>query len=245
MATIAILPARYASSRLPGKALLDRTGKPLVRHAVESIAAARRIERVVVATDDERIARAVEDFGGRAVMTSAACRTGSDRLAEAADALGLDDDDIVVNVQADEPEMPPACVDRSVELLCERPDAHVATLASRISAQQAEIPSYTKVVFGVDGTAMYFSRAKIPADRDGTGEARYFLHHGIYAYRAGFLRAFAALETSQAEYSEKLEQLRALENGFKIVVSVVDYHGARIDTPEEYERFVREHGSQR
>jgi 3-deoxy-manno-octulosonate cytidylyltransferase (CMP-KDO synthetase) len=237
MGALAIIPARYGSKRLPGKALLRQTGKPLIQHVVESVGGSRRIDRVVVATDDARIVAAVKAFGGEAVMTGADCRTGSDRIAQAADELKLPDDEIIVNVQGDEPEMPGWCVDKSIDLLTGS-DADIATLASPISAAQATLANMTKVVFDAKGRALYFSRARIPFDRDSTGTAIYYLHHGIYAYRAGFVRMYARLSSTPAEEAEKLEQLRALEHGYRIVVGVVDYHGARIDTPEEYAAFL-------
>jgi 3-deoxy-manno-octulosonate cytidylyltransferase (CMP-KDO synthetase) len=236
MGALAIIPARYGSTRLPGKALLRQTGKPLVQHAVESVAASRLIDRVVVATDDRRIVEAVEAFGGKAVLTGEECRTGTDRIAQAADLLELADDDLIVNVQGDEPEMPGWCVDRAIELL-KSSGADIATLATPISASEATLANLTKVVFGAGGRALYFSRARIPFDRDSTGSAAYYLHHGIYAYRAGFVRIYARLGSTPAEEAEKLEQLRALEHGYKIAVGVVDYRGARIDTPDEYAAF--------
>lgn len=238
MSTIAIIPARYASTRLPGKMVLAETGKPLIQHTVESIRSAESVERAIVATDHERIADAVRSFGGEVVMTGEGCRSGSDRLADAAAALGLADTDVVVNVQGDEPEMPGACVDRVVALLGES-EADIATLATPITPAEADILSFTKVVFTKDGTALYFSRARIPHDRDGEGGVPYYLHHGIYAYRVGFLKVYASLPSTPAERAEKLEQLRALEHGYRIVVGVVDYRGARIDTPEEYAQFVK------
>jgi 3-deoxy-manno-octulosonate cytidylyltransferase (CMP-KDO synthetase) len=236
MKRLAIIPARYASTRLPGKPLLAQTGKPLIRHVVEQVRKARRLDRIVVATDDQRILDAVTGFGAEAVMTSTACRTGTDRLAEAAGKLGLADEDIVVNVQGDEPDIPPECVDGLVELL-EASDAPMATLATPLPADQAGNTNKVKVVLDRAGKALYFSRAKVPHDRDGTG-ASYLLHLGIYAYRVGFLRLFAALPPTPAEEAEKLEQLRALEHGYRIAVKVVDYHGIGIDTPEDYAAFV-------
>lgn len=237
MKATVIIPARYASSRLPGKALLAETGKPLIQHVVESVRSAGLIERVVVATDDKRIADAVMAFGGEAVMTSDRCRTGSDRLAEAAETLGLPDDAVVVNVQGDEPEMPGECVDALVTLL-EKTDARIATLATPMTPEEAAMPNLTKVVCDAAGMAMYFSRAKIPHDRDGDAGVRYLLHHGIYAYRVAFLKTYAKLPATPAEQAEKLEQLRALEHGYKIAVGVVDYRGGSVDTPAEYARFV-------
>lgn len=237
MGVTVLIPARYASTRLPGKPLLAETGKPLICHVVEGAAGARRAERVVVATDDSRIAKAVEDFGGQAVLTSTDCATGTDRLAEAAVTLGLPDDEIVVNVQGDEPDISGACIDTLVALL-EQSDAAMATLATPISAEEAKDPNWVKVVLDADGRAMYFSRAKIPHDRDAAGGVRYLLHLGIYAYGAGFLKQFAAMAPTPAEQAEKLEQLRALENGYDIAVAIVDYDSSGIDTPEDYAAFV-------
>ena len=237
MSVIAIIPARLASTRLPGKPLLAETGKPLIEHVVEAVQAARRVDEIVVATDDERIAAAVASFGARAVMTSADCASGTDRLAEAAAALALADDDIVINVQGDEPDMPGACIDRLVELIASV-EAPMATLATRLPADRANDPNKVKVVCDGDGRAMYFSRSPIPCDRDAAGFDGYLLHVGIYAYRARFLKQFAALPPSPAERTEKLEQLRALENGFAIAVAVVDYAGGGIDTPADYAAFV-------
>lgn len=232
-----IIPARYASTRLPGKPLLAETGKPLIRHVVETVRQAQSIDAVVVATDDERIYQAVESFGGQAIMTSLDCQSGTDRLAEAAELLALDDDDIVVNVQGDEPDIPPQCVDTLVNLLQDT-DSPMATLATSLQAELADDPNKVKVVLGCDGRAMYFSRAKIPHDRDGGGQVGYLLHLGIYAYRVSFLKKFASMEPTVAERIEKLEQLRALENGFNILVGVVNYDGCGIDTPEDYAAFV-------
>ncbi|MBS3734301.1 MAG: 3-deoxy-manno-octulosonate cytidylyltransferase [Phycisphaerae bacterium] len=238
MNAIAVIPARYTSTRLPGKALLSETGTPLICHVIEAVRPARCVQRVVVATDDERIAAAARGGGAEALLTSGRCRSGSDRVAEVADALALSDETILVNIQADEPEMPSDCVDRVVHVLAGT-TAPIATLATPMSAIDAPRPDMTKVVVDRHGMALYFSRAMIPHDRDGDAEPPYLLHHGIYAYRAGFLRAYAALESTPAEQAEKLEQLRALEHGHDIAVAVVDYRGARIDTPEQYRAFVQ------
>ncbi|NLW86089.1 MAG: 3-deoxy-manno-octulosonate cytidylyltransferase [Planctomycetes bacterium] len=238
MSIIAIVPARYGSTRLPGKALLSKTGKPLIRHVVESISTAKLVDEVVIATDDQRIINAAGEFGAKAVLTGSDCRTGTDRIAQAAKILALDDTDIVVNVQADEPEMPGRCVDRCVELLSSG-HWHIATLCTKITPAEAELPNMTKVVFAKDGTAMYFSRACIPFDRDHNQPVQHYLHHGIYAYHVGFIKLFAKLDSTPAEEAEKLEQLRAIEHGYKIIVGVTDYRGARIDTPQEYEEFAK------
>ncbi len=239
MSIIAVIPARYASTRLPGKPLLKETGKFLIQHVVEQVRKAPDLDRVIVATDDERIARACQSFGAEAVMTRANHKTGTDRLAEVATALNLADNDIVINVQGDEPEIPPDCIVALVNLVkSARADFPMATLAAPLTAQRAEDPNRVKVVFDPSGRALYFSRAKIPYDRDDAGHVRYFLHLGLYAYHAGFLRRFINLPQTPAEKAEKLEQLRALENGFGILVAVVPTAHSGIDTPEDYAAFV-------
>ncbi len=239
MRTVAIIPARYASTRLPGKPLLAETGKCLIQHVVESASAAERVEAVYVATDDERIAEAVRAFGGSAIMTRADHPTGTDRLAEAAGALDLADDDIVVNVQGDEPEIDPGDIDRLVALLIDS-GAPMATLAAPLSPAEAENPNNVKVVLAADSTALYFSRSKIPFDRDGSrGDG--LLHLGIYAYRKRFLAEFVAMPPGELEQIEKLEQLRALQGGHRIAVAVVASSAPGIDTPEDYAAFVKRH----
>jgi len=236
---IAIIPARYGSTRLPGKPLLAETGSPLIQHVMEAVRGAKRITRAVVASDDQRIIDVVVSLGAEAIMTREDHTCGTDRIAEAVspEKLGLADDQIVVNVQGDEPEIPPECLDRLVDLIGSA-EVPMATLATPLSSEDAEDPNKVKVVLRNDGTAMYFSRAKIPHDRDGNGKSGYLLHLGTYAYRVGFLKRFASLPRTPGEQAEKLEQLRALENGYKIAVAVVDYTGAGIDTPEDYARFV-------
>jgi len=236
MRTVAIIPARYASTRLPGKPLLAETGKPLIQHVVEAAAAAQKLQAVYVATDDPRIFDAVKAFGGQAVMTSADHATGTDRLAEAAERIGLAGDDIVVNVQGDEPEMNPGDIDRLVELLIDS-GAPMATLAAPLSADDADSPANVKVVLAADGSALYFSRARIPHDRDGAG-CEYLLHLGIYAYRRRFLAEYVAMPQGELERIEKLEQLRALQAGHRIAVAVVASAAPGIDTPEDYGAFV-------
>lgn len=245
MSATIIIPARYASVRLPGKPLLRETGKWLVQHVVESVSSARMVDDVVVATDDKRIFDAVIGFAGKAVMTRIDHTNGTERLAEAATILGLADDDIVVNVQGDEPDIPPALVDTLVEMLDKNPSqASMATLCRPMSAKLAKDPNRVKVVFtksikdGQDGQALYFSRAPIPFDRDERGGAEYFLHLGIYAYRVSFLKLYAGLSATPLQQAEGLEQLRALEHGYSIAVRPVDYAGNGIDTPEDYAEFV-------
>ena len=237
MKAIAIIPARYASTRLRGKPLLDQTGLPMIQHVVQAVSTAASIQRIVVATDDARIADAVKAFGGNCVMTRADHPSGTDRLAESAKILALEDDDIVVNVQGDEPEMPGACVDQLVDLLVAG-DCPMATLATPLSYEDASDPNKVKVVLRGDRRALYFSRSRIPCDRDADRKVDYLLHLGIYAYRVAFLKLYASLPPTAAERSEKLEQLRVLESGFDIAVGVTDYHGRGIDTPEDYAAFV-------
>ncbi len=236
MRTVAIIPARYGSTRLPGKPLLDRTGKPLIQHVVEAVSRARSVQAVYVATDDERIARAVGGFGGEAILTRADHASGTDRLAEAVEKLALDDEDVVVNVQGDEPEIEPAYVDRLAALLIDS-GAPMATLAAPVDEDLAARPENVKVVLAADGSALYFSRAKVPHDRDGSG-ARYLLHLGIYAYRKRFLLEFARLAPTPLERAERLEQLRALENGYRVAVGVVPSAAPGIDTMDDYAAFV-------
>lgn len=232
---IAIIPARYASTRLPGKVLLDICGKPLVEHVYRRAQASRSVDRVLVATDDDRIKRAVEAFGGDAVMTSAAHRTGTDRLAEVVATLECA---IVVGVQGDEPLLEPAMIDEVVTAFADA-SVQMATLRRRIDdpADYAN-PNVTKVVVDRDDYALYFSRALIPFQRDsqpGAG-ARAFKHIGLYAYRRPFLLAFATLPPTPLEQAESLEQLRALEHGYRIKVIETRHDSIGVDTQEDLER---------
>lgn len=248
MSTIIIIPARYASLRLPGKPLLRETGRPLIQHVVENAGAAELIDEVVVATDDQRIFDAVEGFSGRAIMTRADHSNGTERLAEAVELLGLVDDDIVVNVQGDEPDILPEMIDALVEILrCG--NQPMATLCTPLPGELAKDPNRVKVVFCEDrdndsgenlgGRALYFSRSPIPFDRGSRGDVKYFLHLGIYAYRVSFLKIYANLAPTPLQQAESLEQLRALEHGYSIAIQSVDYEGNGIDTPEDYAEFVR------
>ncbi|MBN1490568.1 MAG: 3-deoxy-manno-octulosonate cytidylyltransferase [Phycisphaerae bacterium] len=241
MSVVAIIPARYASTRFPGKPLARATGKTLIQHVYERVRQARLLDGVVVATDDERIAAAVREFGGEAVMTRPDHASGTDRIAEVAATLSAE---LVLNVQGDEPEIEPAYLDQLVELMRLRPDASMATLACPFPADADPTePSAVKLVIDRHGYALYFSRSLIPYLRDPgkTGEPAggWLLHLGVYAYRRGFLLSYADLAPSRLEQAEKLEQLRALENGHRIVVGLVEHASLGIDTPEEYEAFVR------
>ncbi|RMH13841.1 MAG: 3-deoxy-manno-octulosonate cytidylyltransferase, partial [Planctomycetota bacterium] len=241
MGAVVIIPARLGSTRFPRKVLADRTGRPLIQHVWER-ASLSSVDRVVVATDAEEVAAAVRSFGGQALMTSSEHPNGTSRLAEAADLMNLPDEEIVINVQGDEPEIEPKLIDAVRDVLA-RSGASMGTIATPFEdGRDLADPAAVKVVCRVaaDGMrrAMYFSRAPIPFDRDGTAPAQPLLHIGIYAYSAGFLRRYAKLEPTPLEQSEQLEQLRALEHGVDIAVGVQKVGSVGIDTPEDYERFV-------
>jgi 3-deoxy-manno-octulosonate cytidylyltransferase (CMP-KDO synthetase) len=242
LGVVADIPARYASNRFPGKVLVARTGRYLVQHVYESVRQAARVDRVIVATDDQRVMDAVASFGGEARMTRPDHPSGTDRVAEVA--AELDDGvDVILNVQGDEPEIDPAHVDRLVEVLCERETCVMATLACPFpeEAEPAD-PNCVKVVLDQRGRALYFSRSLIPFVRsDGPSKSaggRWLLHMGIYAYRRAFLGTIAGLTPTPLEQAERLEQLRVLEHGYELAVGVVDRAPAGIDTPEEYDAFV-------
>lgn len=240
MKAIAIIPARLGSTRFPRKVLADETGKPLIQHVVEAASRAASVERVIVATDSREVVDAVSRFGGVALLTSKEHPNGTSRIAEAASLLRLSVDQIVVNVQGDEPEIEPEVIDESVRVLVEG-EGEVGTVASPLSnAEDAENPNIVKVVRGLDGRALYFSRSPIPYDRDrsGSDESRPLRHVGIYAYRVGLLRRYVTMEESPLERVERLEQLRVLEHGYRIMVAVRESHHAGIDTREQYEAFV-------
>jgi 3-deoxy-manno-octulosonate cytidylyltransferase (CMP-KDO synthetase) len=233
----AVIPARYASTRFPGKPLARDTGKPMIVHVLERAAACRTVCRIVVATDDARIHDAVVAAGFESRMTRADHPNGTSRIAEVAETL---DEDLVVNIQGDEPQIEPELVDRTVELLASRPDVPMATLVSPFApGEDPTNPNIVKCVRAVDGRALYFSRSLVPFDRDGTpGAARPMKHVGLYAYRRDFLRTFVALEPTPLERTESLEQLRVLEHGHSILCAVGEAHFTGIDTPEQYAAFV-------
>jgi 3-deoxy-manno-octulosonate cytidylyltransferase (CMP-KDO synthetase) len=250
---VAIIPARYSSTRLPGKPLLEIAGKPMVVHVIERALAARRVTRAVVATDDERIRAAVEDAGYEAVMTSPAHASGSDRLAEAARAVG--DARIIVNVQGDEPLVAPETIDRAIEALLEDATAQVSTTCERIE-RAADVLSgdVVKVVCDEQGRALYFSRSPIPYPRDGVGRhgsliaaleaepellAAFRKHTGLYVYRRAFLLEYARWPQTALERAESLEQLRVLERGHAIRVVEAASPSIGVDTEEDLRR-VRE-----
>lgn len=245
MTFVAVIPARAASTRLPDKPLLDIAGKPLVVRTAER-AALSNAAQVLVATDDQRIYSVVEQHGFRALMTRPDHATGTDRLAEVATQLGLDDDAIVVNVQGDEPLIEPELINAMAELLAHNPDAAIATCAVPIQDAQALFnPHVVKVVCNHQNQALYFSRAPIPWARDAWAEGSRHLasglpamqHIGVYAYRARFLHHYTTLSAGPLEHFESLEQLRALENGYSIkVLPITSQPTMGVDTPEDLER---------
>jgi 3-deoxy-manno-octulosonate cytidylyltransferase (CMP-KDO synthetase) len=259
---VVCIPARYDSTRFPGKVLAQDTGKFLIQHTYERACKAGLPQRVIIAADDGRVVRAAESFGAPCVLTRADHQSGTDRIAEAVADL---DADIVVNVQGDEPEIDPDHIDLLARLLVENPDVPMATLATplRLREQVAD-PNVVKVVVAslvagrssldnrsVAGAAaaraIYFSRSPIPYDRDkgGIGPAANYLRHiGIYAYRKGFLLQLATLPQTPLERTEKLEQLRVLENGHAILVGTVEHTAEGIDTPQQYAAFVQRYRKQ-
>jgi len=241
MRSAIIIPARYGSSRLPAKPLLKTTGKYLIQHVYERACQAKRSRIVIVATDDPRIAAAVEGFGGDVMMTRSDHASGTDRVAEVAEDLDVD---CVINLQGDEPEIEPAYLDLLPELLERYPAVEVATLATPIqNEEQWYNPNCVKVVCDGDGRALYFSRQPIPFVRDGTPDfasrpAQFLQHLGLYAFRREFLLRLQSAPPSSLERLEKLEQLRVLGLGCGIQVGVVSTAGAGVDTLADYEAFV-------
>ncbi len=235
-----VIPARYDSTRLPGKMLLRSTGKYLVQHVYERAKQAKRVRRVVIATDDSRVAAAVRSFDGDCVMTRRDHLSGTDRVAEVAKML---DSDVVINLQGDEPDIEPAALDMLPDLLERDPEATIATAAAPIRSMDAYLdPACVKVVCDHRGRALYFSRSPIPHVRDGqpdfAAKPSCFLQHmGLYAFRREALFEIAALPPEPLELAEKLEQLRAMANGRIIQVGVVANAARGVDTFEDYERF--------
>jgi 3-deoxy-manno-octulosonate cytidylyltransferase (CMP-KDO synthetase) len=236
-----IIPARYASTRFPGKPLVDLCGKPMIQWVYERSALCQLVDRVIVATDDDRIVRAVETFGGDVVMTSADHPTGTDRLAEVAAAL---DAQLIVNVQGDEPLIDPAMIRAAVAPLQADPSIPMGTLKTPLASLEEYLdPNVVKVVTDRQGFALYFSRAPIPFPRDsgdrldrGWPEPAAARHIGLYVYRRDFLLRYPRLEATPLENRERLEQLRALEHGYRIRVAETDLAGPGVDTPDDVER---------
>ncbi|PHR29333.1 MAG: 3-deoxy-manno-octulosonate cytidylyltransferase [Desulfotalea sp.] len=236
---IAIIPARYDSNRFPGKPLALIAGKPMIQHVVERARAVKLLSRVVVATDDKRIAECVSGFGGEYVMTRSDHVSGSDRLAEAAELLNISEHDVVVNIQGDQPVFPEEVINQVAQPLLDDPDLPMSTLIYKIvRPEEIDDPNHVKTVFDKDNYALYFSRSPIPFQRNPEESAKptYYKHLGFYAYRKGFLLSFVALPEGEWEKIEKLEQLRALEYGYKIKVTITEYDSIEVDTPEDLKR---------
>lgn len=228
-----VIPARYASTRLPGKPLADIAGKPMIQRVYEQVAKAKKPALVIVATDDQRVFDKVESFGGMALMTQPNHPTGTDRLAEVAS--HHQDVDVIINVQGDEPLIDADVIDQLADLFLEDADLQMATVASPLLEEEYDEPSAVKVICNKQGDAMYFSRSLIPYPRHAFINPP-MKHVGIYAYRRQFLLDYAKMDPTPAEETESLEQLRALENGYAIRVIKTDKRFVGVDTPEDLER---------
>lgn len=230
MKVLCVIPARYASTRLPGKPLSLIAGKPMIQRVYERACQAKLPDEVVVATDNELVQKAVESFGGKVMMTSPDHPSGTDRLAEVV--LSYPDADVIVNVQGDEPMLPPEVIDRLAEAFADE-NLQMATLKSAMREEEYDNPAAVKVVTDLNGYALYFSRSLLPYPCKKPEDFKVFKHVGVYAYRRSFLLKYAALTPTPLERAESLEQLRALENGYKIKVLESDFQGIGVDTPED------------
>ena len=228
-----MIPARFASSRFPGKSLATIAGKPMLQHVYERASQARYLSKLIVATDDERIYKAARSFGAAAVMTRTDHLSGTDRVAEAASG---DHASVIVNIQGDEPLIDPAAIDAATLALLDDPDVPMATLMKAIEdRREIHDPNVVKVVTNLAGDAIYFSRCPIPFTRD-DGRSVHYKHLGVYVYRREFLLAYSGLPVGPLERMERLEQLRALENGHRVRVVETEYESLGVDTPEDLER---------
>lgn len=234
MKVICVIPARYASTRLPGKPLSMICGKPMIQRVYEQACKAEVPAEVVVATDNELVFNAVKAFGGNVLMTSPDHPSGTDRLAEVA--LNYQDVDVIVNVQGDEPMIPPEVIDDLANAFEDDANLSMATLKVEMPKEDYDNPAAVKVVTDLNGYALYFSRSQIPYPRNIPEDYKVFKHVGIYAYRRDFLLKYAALTPTPLERAESLEQLRALENGYKIKVLESDFQGVGVDTPDDLAR---------
>jgi 3-deoxy-manno-octulosonate cytidylyltransferase (CMP-KDO synthetase) len=240
MKVVAVIPARLRSTRFADKVLAKDTGKFLIQHTYERACLAKLPEKVIIAADDEKVVAAAKTFGAECVLTSPDHQSGTDRIAEAVADMDVE---IIVNLQGDEPEIDPGNIDYLAKMLMDNPDCPMATLAAEFqTAQQVSDPNIVKVIVGRNNRAIYFSRSPIPYDREmaGVGNVKQYLRHiGIYAYRKKFLLEITALPQTLLEKIEKLEQLRAIENGYSILVGKVKHTCDGIDTPEQYAEFVK------
>jgi 3-deoxy-manno-octulosonate cytidylyltransferase (CMP-KDO synthetase) len=234
---LGVIPARYASSRFPGKVLSLISGKTMLQHVYERASMARYLSHVVIATDDEQVQQAARRFGAPVRMTRADHLSGTDRVAEVASA---DSAEIIVNIQGDEPLIDPGAIDAAVLPLADDPEIVMGTLKKRIEdPREIDDPNVVKVVTDFAGDAIYFSRSTIPFVRDGATGTVHYKHIGLYVYRRDFLLAYSNLPVGPLEQAERLEQLRALENGFRIRVMETEYESLGVDTPADLERVSR------
>jgi len=237
MNIIAFIPSRYDSTRFPGKPLAPLAGEPMIRHVCRSAASCPDISEVYVTTDDERIFQCVDNFGGKAIMTAKEHPSGTDRIAEAVQKLDLSEDDLIVNIQGDQPVFKPDIISEMIAPLIKDADIPMATLKHRITGRdEIENSNIVKVITDNNGFALYFSRYPIPFYRDPESSVGHYKHLGLYAYRKGFLAEFARLPIGKLEAAEKLEQLRALENGFKIKVVETASDSIEVDTPADIKK---------
>jgi 3-deoxy-manno-octulosonate cytidylyltransferase (CMP-KDO synthetase) len=233
---LGVIPARYASSRFPGKALVSIGGKTMLQHVWERASESRYLTSIIVATDDERIRNAARDFGARVMMTSSDHVSGTDRVAEVA---SVNESQWIVNIQGDEPTLDPTAIDAAIVGMMDQEEAHLAfmgTLKTRITRPEVvQDPNVVKVVTDHHGNAIYFSRSPIPYVRQAGESATHYKHIGLYIYQRDFLLAYSALPIGPLEQAERLEQLRALENGFRIRVVETEYDSLGVDTPEDWQ----------
>jgi 3-deoxy-manno-octulosonate cytidylyltransferase (CMP-KDO synthetase) len=234
---LGVIPARFSSTRFPGKVLAPISSKPMLQHVYERVSQARYLASTIIATDDERVFEAARAFGARVRMTRPDHISGTDRVAEIA---ASETAEIIVNIQGDEPLIDPAAIDAAVLPLVHEPDVQMATLKKRIEdPREVTDPNVVKVVTDQAGDAIYFSRCPIPHNRDGIGGIPVFKHIGLYVYQRDFLLGYSTLPVGPLETAERLEQLRALENGFRIRVTETEYESLGVDTPADLERVAR------
>lgn len=231
MKILCVIPARFSSTRLPGKPLADIAGKPMIQHVYERASAARKPAEVLIATDHPLVFEAVKAFGGSVMLTSPDHPTGTDRLAEVA--RNYPDVDVLINVQGDEPLIAPEVIDQLAAAFEAEPELAMATLMTEMDGEEYHTPSAVKVVTDLQGYALYFSRSLLPYPRNPHTAMRVYKHIGVYAYKRDFLLKYASLEPTPLEKTESLEQLRALEYGYKIKVLTTDFKSIGVDTPED------------
>lgn len=237
MKIIAIIPARFDSKRFPGKALADIKGKPMIQRVYEQAKKSQVVDAVYVATDSEAIATAIRDKGGDVIMTGNECSSGTDRVAEAARTLDLQDDAVIINIQGDQPVLQAECLKDLVQPFYATPGLPMATLANYMDdEQEINDPNNVKVIIDAQGFAIYFSRARIPFDRDKKEQVQYYKHIGIYAYSSVFLQQFTKLPSAPLEDIEKLEQLRAVYHGHKIGVTITVFDSPSVDDASDIKK---------